>query len=236
MLPQTYFLREMYMGKREGIQSACAKPRYNPKIQRVCDSVNRDGMLDDIMPRVVHETADFWYLYKPPHWVCRVGAGEADNVQLPHLQKQLLLSAYIFHNMESEISKDTMFQYGMCNRLDDETSGIVVVARNATAWHRMRRAIIDGHSVTKEYIALVHGHVTPATRSVRAPIACKRDGNRLMCEACPPAHSTPGPCKDGDPRRRAHTEHEVIRRYKDYKGGCYTLLKIRIYTGITHQI
>lgn len=107
---------------------------------------------------------------------------------------------------------------GIVHRLDKDTSGVMVVARNGPAHSNLAGQFKD-RSVLKVYLVLVKGHLYPEDGAIEAPVG--RDPRHRERMAVTP-----------DSRgREARTEYHVL----DYIGG-YTLLEIRPVTGRTHQI
>ncbi|MCD6358438.1 MAG: RluA family pseudouridine synthase [Dehalococcoidia bacterium] len=105
---------------------------------------------------------------------------------------------------------------GIVHRLDKDTSGLILVAKNEPAQADLQ-AQFKSHSVTKQYLVLIQGHITPEQGEIEAPIG--RDP--LLRK-----HMTIMP--NG---KKASTLYQVIK-YADN----YSLLKITLNTGRTHQI
>jgi 23S rRNA pseudouridine1911/1915/1917 synthase len=114
---------------------------------------------------------------------------------------------------------------GAVQRLDLDTSGCVAFARDREAWREIHAALRD-RSVEKVYLALVHGRV-PAGGVISVPLA-QRGGR-----------SVPAPDPEAEARllakgvrpRPAETRYDVERRFARH-----TLLRVRILTGVMHQI
>jgi len=106
---------------------------------------------------------------------------------------------------------------GIVHRLDRQTSGVLLVAKNDAA-HRNLATQFASRRVTKVYMALVHGVVKADQGRIEKPIA--RDPVRRIRMT---ARLTSG--------RAAWSEYRVLRRYTKF-----TLLEVRIGTGRTHQI
>ena len=106
---------------------------------------------------------------------------------------------------------------GIVHRLDRDTSGLLVVARSDEAHRRLQRALADRH-IEREYLALVHGRPPARTGTIEAPIG--RDPRMRTRMAVDGAHP-----------REARTHFEIERPL-----GPFTLLRLRLDTGRTHQI
>lgn len=102
------------------------------------------------------------------------------------------------------------------NRLDMNTSGIVLIAKNGFAHHRLSEDMSD-NIVTKQYIAVVHGVVEKDRGIIDLPIYRPTDDSikRIV----------------DDRGQKSLTEYEVVRRFSNA-----TLLKLKLHTGRTHQI
>ena len=107
---------------------------------------------------------------------------------------------------------------GIVHRLDKNTSGIILVAKNARA-HRHLQAQFKDRTIEKTYLALVHGHVSPEQGLIDAPIGRHPRHRKRMAIV---------PASKG---REARTEYEVIAFYD-----ANTLVAAHPLTGRTHQI
>ncbi|MBK7895468.1 MAG: RluA family pseudouridine synthase [Anaerolineaceae bacterium] len=111
---------------------------------------------------------------------------------------------------------------GIVHRLDKETSGLIVVAKNEAALHHLQ-AQFKARSVGKQYLALVDGQVQPPAALIDAPIGRDRQQRKKMAVipyGRSSAHSRP-----------AKTQYDTITAYNDH-----TLLRCELFTGRTHQI
>lgn len=118
-------------------------------------------------------------------------------------------------NLYNEVQK----KYGklwMVHRLDRETSGVICFAKNEEA-HRHLSQLFQHRGVAKYYQAIVHGRPLQDAASIKNPIGESVSQKGRMSVQ-----------KRGKP---AHTDYQVEDSWKSY-----SLLKIRIYTGRTHQI
>lgn len=117
---------------------------------------------------------------------------------------------------KSEVDDDDPLRSGIVHRLDKQTSGIMILARNATA-KKFLQEQFKARKVKKTYIALVHGHLQNDAARLELPITRSSNNPQKMIIS-----------KQGKP---AISEYHTIKKYKDY-----TLISIKIMTGRTHQI
>ncbi len=107
---------------------------------------------------------------------------------------------------------------GIVHRLDKDTSGLMIVAKNNPAFEYLKKQFAD-RKVVKKYLALVHGRVKDKKGTITKAISLSKKDRRKRSALL------------DDKAKKAWTEYRVIKRFKDY-----TLLKVRIKTGRTHQI
>jgi 23S rRNA pseudouridine1911/1915/1917 synthase len=133
----------------------------------------------------------------------------------PGNPEHTLVNAILSHlkNMTDQAARP-----GIVHRLDKDTSGVMVIARNPAA-HETLAAQFKGHTVTKVYLALVKGRLTPAEGIIEAHIGRDTGDRKKMAVA---AESR---------GRQARTRYKVIRYLDDY-----TYLEAMPETGRTHQI
>ena len=105
---------------------------------------------------------------------------------------------------------------GIVHRLDKNTSGLMVVAKNDAA-HAGLADQIKGQRLTKRYVALVHGNLSPSEAVIEAPIGRDRRNRKRMAVV--------------DNGRAASTRYRVVKRYIGF-----TLVEASPATGRTHQI
>lgn len=123
---------------------------------------------------------------------------------------------------------------GIVHRLDKETSGLILVAKNDQA-HRNLQAQFKARTVYKEYLALVEGRMEPAQGRIDAPIG-RHPTDRLR-QAILPSNPATGQSAG----RSAITDYRVLGYYstavRDGAGlAHFTLLSLILHTGRTHQI
>jgi 23S rRNA pseudouridine1911/1915/1917 synthase len=160
----------------------------------------------DLPLRVVYEDADLVVIDKPAGLVVHPAAGHRDRT---------LVNALLFHVRDlSGIGGE--LRPGIVHRLDKDTSGVMIVAKNDEA-HRKLTAAWNTDAIRKEYVAVVYGTPEPARGTVDAPIGRdSRDRRRMTV------------LKSG---RRSITDYEVIERLRGS-----SVVRCRLRSGRTHQI
>ena len=108
------------------------------------------------------------------------------------------------------------FVHGIVHRLDKDTSGLLIIAKNDNSHIKLSEQI-KNREVTKIYIALVRGIIPENEATINMPIGRSTKDRKKMAV-----------CKNG---KTAITHFKVLKRYDKY-----TLLEIKIDTGRTHQI
>ena len=162
---------------------------------------------EDLPLRILYEDQDVIVIDKAAGMVVHAGAGHT---------KGTLVNA-LLHHFGSLSSLNGELRPGIVHRLDRDTSGVLVVARNNAA-HQALAQQFQSRQVEKAYLALVHGHPRPAQGRITSPIT--RDPIRRTRMT---THLGTG--------RSALTDYRVIEEFKNM-----SLLEVRIGTGRTHQI
>jgi 23S rRNA pseudouridine1911/1915/1917 synthase len=168
---------------------------------------------------VVYEDSDLAVVDKPAGMMVHAGSGQTDDAR----SRGTLVNA-LLHRFRQLSSTGGDLRPGIVHRLDKATSGLIVIAKNDRA-HAALGAMFAGRKVHKTYIALVHGHVARSRGTINAAIA--RDPVRRT------RMST------NESGRAAVSHYEVLDRDRDRlvtPFGKFTLLRVRIETGRTHQI
>ena len=162
---------------------------------------------ENIPVEVVYEDDDIIVVNKPKGMVVHPANGNPDGT---------LVNAIMAMCKDSLSGIGGEIRPGIVHRLDKDTSGLLIVAKNDTAHINMSNQI-KNREVKKIYIALVRGVVSENEATINMPIGRSTKDRKKMAVR-----------KDG---KKAVTHFKVLRRYRKY-----TLLEVKIDTGRTHQI
>ena len=162
---------------------------------------------ENIPVEVVYEDNDIIVVNKPKGMVVHPANGNPDGT---------LVNAIMAMCKGSLSGIGGEIRPGIVHRLDKDTSGLLIVAKNDLAHINMSNQIKD-RQVKKIYIALVKGNINEDEATINMPIGRSTKDRKKMAVR-----------KDG---KEAVTHFKVLKRYKDY-----TLLEVKIDTGRTHQI
>ncbi|MBQ1986390.1 MAG: RluA family pseudouridine synthase [Clostridia bacterium] len=157
---------------------------------------------------IVYEDDDLLVVNKPKGMVVHPAAGNYDGT---------LVNALLYHCGDSLSGINGVIRPGIVHRIDKDTSGLLIVAKNDTA-HRHLAEQIKEHSFTREYRSVVYGKITE-DGTVDAPIARHPQERKRMAVI----HS--------ESAREAVTHYFVVKQFSGF-----TQLRLRLETGRTHQI
>lgn len=175
------------------------------------------AMPEDIDLDVIYEDADLAVINKPAGMMVHAGSGATEDAR----NRGTLVNA-LLHRFRVLSSTGGELRPGIVHRLDKETSGLIIVAKNDAA-HAALAELFSSRRVRKTYIALVQGNVERDKGSITAGIG--RD----------PVRRTRMTTRATENARSAVSHYEVVRRLST-RFGPFTLIRVRIETGRTHQI
>lgn len=180
------------------------------------DSPEKDmGALGSIKPKldIVYEDENIMLLNKRPGVLVHEDTDGVDNTLIMHIK------ACLFQKGEYSPEDEQSFSPALCNRIDRNTGGIVIAAKNAEALRVMNEKIRN-NELSKFYLCAVHGTVKPLQAELRGYL--RKNASDNMVEVRDNYFSG---------------AKEIITRYKSLlqKNG-NTLLEIELVTGRTHQI
>jgi len=171
---------------------------------------------EEIPLDVVYEDNDLAVINKPAGMMVHAGAGATEDAR----NRGTLVNALLYRFRDLSAGGGQA-RPGIVHRLDKETSGLMIVAKNDAA-HRKLANQFSARRVKKTYLALVHGSVKNNRGTIASPIS--RDAVRRIRMTTR---------RSGG--REALSHYEVLKRIQS-EYGRFSLLRIRIDTGRTHQI
>lgn len=194
--------------KLEGNESITVLgPAARPPLRAIAEEIPLD---------ILYEDDDLAVINKPAGMMVHAGAGATDDQR----NRGTLVNALLHHFATLSAVSGEM-RPGIVHRLDKETSGLIVVAKNDDA-HRKLAEQFSRREVHKKYVALVQGWVKKDSGTIAESISRDRVRRTRMT-----TRQAGG--------REAVSHFKVIRRI-DSPFGKFTLVEVKIDTGRTHQI
>lgn len=161
---------------------------------------------EDIPLKIIYEDSDILIIDKPQGLVVHPAAGHWEGT---------LVNAVLNHCKDLS-TINGVIRPGIVHRIDKDTSGLICIAKNDEAHHKLADQLKD-HTMNREYVALVKGVIRENSGTIDMPIG-RHKGNRLKMAAD----------RDG---KNATTNFTVLERFENH-----TLVDCKLVTGRTHQI
>ncbi|MDE6538979.1 MAG: RluA family pseudouridine synthase [Ruminococcus sp.] len=167
-----------------------------------------DAVPENIPLEIVYEDNDLLVVNKPKGMVVHPAHGNYNGT---------LVNALLYHCGDSLSGINGVIRPGIVHRIDKNTSGLLIVAKNDRSHLHLAEQIKE-HSFTREYEAVATGYFKETSGTIDAPIGRNKTDRKKMCVTA-------------ENSRHAVTHYSVIKQY-----GGYAHVKLRLETGRTHQI
>lgn len=193
------------------VNGEIVKPNYKVRLEDIIIATppileELDVVPEDLNLEIVYEDADVLVVNKPKGMVVHPAPG--------HSQGTLVNG--LMHHCNDLSGINGVVRPGIVHRIDKDTSGLLMVAKNDAAHHSLVDQLVK-KTVTRKYVALVHGHIPHDKGTIDAPIARDPKERQNMTVV--------------DKGKHAITHFRVLERF-----GNFTLVECRLETGRTHQI
>lgn len=169
----------------------------------------------DIPLEIIYEDKDVVVINKPGGLLTHPTLGQPEHT---------LVNALIAHYPEIEKIGENPLRPGIVHRLDKDTSGLLIVAKNQEAFLKIKEQFLN-RSISKKYLALVDGVPKENSGVIDFPIRPAKS-NRLRKVAM----------KLEEPTKKSHRAARTEYKVREIIGGKFTLLEVTPLTGRTHQI
>ena len=165
---------------------------------------------ENIPLEIPYEDDDLLLVNKPAGMVVHPGHGN---------YSATLVNALTYHLQNLPLFQEGDMRAGLVHRIDKNTSGLLVIAKNERAHARLAKQFFD-HTITRRYVALVWGNFEEDEGTITGNIGRSPKDRQKMWVF-----------EDGSDGKHAVTHYRVLKRY-----GYVTLVECRLETGRTHQI
>lgn len=206
------YIQKIIKDKKVTVNGKIEKAKYLVKEEdKIVIEIPKPKVLEvvpqDIPIEIVYEDDDIIIVNKPQGMVVHPAPGNYEDT---------LVNAILYHCKGNLSSINGVIRPGIVHRIDKDTSGILMIAKNNNAHNCLAEQLKD-HSITREYEFICHGVFKEDNVTVDRPIG-RNPKDRLKMAIVPNG-------------KRAVTHFEVIERFNGY-----THVRARLETGRTHQI
>ena len=206
------YIQKLIKEKQVLVNGKVEKAKYivkeNDKINiNIPEPVELEIIPQNIPIEIVYEDEDVLVVNKPQDMVVHPAPGNYDNT---------LVNAILYHCKDKLSSINGVVRPGIVHRIDKDTSGLLMIAKNNNAHNDLAGQLKD-HSITREYEFICHGVIKEDKITINQPIG-RNPKDRLNMAVV----------QGG---KNAVTHFEVIKRFDNH-----THVRARLETGRTHQI
>ena len=167
----------------------------------------------DFKLEIIHEDKDLLVINKPAGIIMHPGAGNHDKT---------IVNALMHYNKESLSSIGDELRPGIVHRIDKDTSGLIVIAKNNETHENLSNQF-SKHTITRVYQLLIWGKLRPSSGTIDTFIT-RSSKNRQMMEV------------SNSKGKRAITNYKTIEVFENEKTPTLSLVECKLETGRTHQI
>lgn len=190
-----------------------SKSSYSVKLDDIIEVLSMEDEKVDILPEkidldIVYEDEYLLVVNKPSGMVVHPGNGHYSGT---------LVNALMYHCNNNLSSVNGSVRPGIVHRIDADTSGLLLVAKDDMVHNDLAKQISE-KSVVRKYVSLVHGVINEDSATVDAPIGRDKGDRKKMCVTA-------------DNSKDSITHIRVLERYENA-----TLIECKLETGRTHQI
>ncbi len=167
----------------------------------------------DFKLEIIYEDKDLLIINKPAGIIMHPGAGNHDKT---------IVNALVQYNKNSLSNIGDELRPGIVHRIDKNTSGLVVVAKNNESHENLSKQFSD-HTITRIYQLLIWGKVRPSSGRIETFITRSSKNRQLMTVS-----SSKG--------KKAITNYKTLEIFENKKIPTFSLIECKLETGRTHQI
>ena len=206
------FLQKQIEDENVTVNNTVVATKYKVKLGdaiaiKIPEPVDVDILAENIPIEIVYEDSDVIIVNKTQNMVVHPAPGNYTGT---------LVNALLYHCKDNLSGINGEIRPGIVHRIDKDTSGLLMVAKNDHA-HLALSELLKDHLITRKYRAIVQGTFKEDEGTVEAPIARSSQDRKKMAIV-----------QGG---RYAKTHYKVIERFKNY-----TYVELTLFTGRTHQI